>query len=625
MYLIECAPITKNREALELTYFSKAEHEIGTVVSIPVKNKNVLAVVLRSTILEKEKMSIKQADYALKKIHSRNKHNLFLKETIEAAMKTANFFLVGTGSVIDKFTPNAILNKKPEVPKRRTKTERFGVFTLQGNTYDRIIEYKSILRESFSKKRSVILVAPTTIEANYFFKELSKGIENYCFLIESTQKENDIIKNWVDAINCNHPILGVITPFALTLPRHDVGTIILERENSRSYNSFDSIRIDARSFSEDLASTYGAKLLIGDTTLRIETLFREESEEVSRLATSKERAQSNAKTALIDMKIDKAGEKKDFEIMSKEAKMLIEETIEENDRCVVFAARKGTSPITVCKDCESIVLCNTCSAPVVLHERQNGNYFLCHRCGEKRDTKEYCKTCGSWNLMPLGIGIDRVAKLLNDNYPEIKLFTISSDYVKNAKIAKQKIDEFYKTPRAVLLGTEMIVPYLQRTFENGIIVSLDSFFGVPDYKINEKIFHLIVSLRSNTMKNFVIQTRNAQNFVLESASRGDILGFYRKEIANRKNFFFPPFSKIIKITIIGKKDDVAQEMKVLSEKMKNYDPAIFPVFSPRNGGKSSLSMLLRIAPKLDLDQETESLLKSLPRNFFVEVNPDSIV
>lgn len=625
MYLLECAPISRNMRKEKLSYYVKDKIELGSIITIPIRSKNVPALVIKSTPLSDEKMAIKQAGFQLKKISQKKPINLFLEETVSAAGLVSEYFLTNTGSVLETFTPSCVLEARPPIIRKRHASDRFHLYSLQGGIEDRILEYKSMIRESFAQKKSVLLLAPTGEEVNFFGRELSRGIEKYAFIIASTKTPKEIKKLWTEALSGTHPVLIITTPFALTIPRFDIGTIIIERENSRGYLSIKYPYIDARYFAEKLAECLKCRCVIADTTLRIDTIWREEKDEIVRMPTSKQRVQTSSHSHIVDMKIDSKGEKLKFALLSSEALTTIAESIEENERVVVYATRRGSSPLTLCGDCESVVICDECGAPVVLHERGDDPYFLCHRCGERRSAKEVCKICGSWNLKALGIGIDRVHELLENTFPNAKIFVVSKDHSSNSTTTKKRIDEFYKTPRGILLGTEMILPYLERQFEHCIITSLDSLFGIPDYKMHEKIFHLVVTLRHLSSKTFLLQSRNANNFVLQSAGRGDVQNFYRQEIENRRMFQFPPFCKLIKCTIVGKKDYVADAMQKLSASLANLDTFIFPAFVPKGTGKTALSMLIRITEDKPLDSASRELLSQLPHNYYIEINPDSVV
>ena len=48
-------------------------------------------------------------------------------------------------------------------------------------------------------------------------------------------------------------------------------------------------------------------------------------------------------------------------------------------------------------------------------------------------------------------------------------------------------NKFLKSPRSILVGTEFALSYFDRRIEKSAVISLDSLFAVPDYKIIERI------------------------------------------------------------------------------------------------------------------------------------------
>lgn len=629
MFIVECSPITRGPIKERLSYFSKGEPKLGSVVEVPVRNKKIPALILKITPLSEEKLTIKKASFPLKKIERQKTSHLFLPETISAAEKTANYFLSTVGNVLDAFTPSSVLNKlftlKSTPKKNNKKPKESGVYTLQGGISDRLQDYKSLIREHFAKGESVLFIVPTIAEANHFNKELSRGIERYSYIFEGSQKPKDIIDTWKQVLSSKHPVMITTTPFALTIPRADLGCIILERENSRGFKTLHNPPLDARFFAEQLAKNYGARMIIADTALRIETIYREENGEILRRQTSKLRVPTTASSTIIDMKKKSDGEKKEFAIIDPKVKPVIEEALLNNERIVVFAARRGVASICLCGDCGTLVKCLNCDTSVVLHQRGDEPYFLCHQCGERRSAQELCRGCGSWNLKSFGVAVDKVAEVLKESFPTANIFVGSKDNIRSATSAKILFEKFYQSPRAILVGTEFIIPYLSKPFEHTIIASLDSLFSVPDYKIHEKIFHLTTTLRHLSTKTFTIQTRQSNHFVLECASRGDIAGFYRQEIEYRKSFRFPPITTLIKITAEGKKEEISEKMKELLTVFSPLDATIFPAYIPKKLGKHSLHMLLRLPEGSWIDEKVMSTLETLPRNLLVEINPDSVI
>ena len=300
-------------------------------------------------------------------------------------------------------------------------------------------------------------------------------------------------------------------------------------------------------------------------------------------------------------------------------------TQENNEHMFIFVARRGLSPTTLCNDCGTIVLCHFCKAPTVLHRSNKENFFLCHRCGERRSALEKCANCGGWNLTALGIGMEKVYEELSGKFPEIKIFKIDSDNSPTHKIACQTIKKFYESPGSILLGTEMALVYLSEKVANAAVISIDSFFSLPDFRINEKVLNILLKIRSFAAKNFLIQTRDISQKVIEYAIKGNLAEFYRDEINNRQSFEYPPFSNLIKITVSGEKKKVAEEMDKLEKYFDSYHLAIFPAFTPYAKGKYSMHALLKIPRDSWVDAALLDKLKNLPPYFNINVDPESLL
>jgi len=143
--------------------------------------------------------------------------------------------------------------------------------------------------------------------------------------------------------------------------------------------------------------------------------------------------------------------------------------------------------------------------------------------------------------------------------------------------------------------------------------------------IKEKIFYLLLRLRSMSGKRFVIQTRDVSKKLFENAVRGNLIDFYRDEILERKRFSYPPFKKLIKITREGGQNEVKKDMEFLREKLAAYDPIIFPAFVARSKGKERVHALLKIEPERWPDTKLVLALRSLPPSFLVDVEPEMIL
>ena len=103
-----------------------------------------------------------------------------------------------------------------------------------------------------------------------------------------------------------------------------------------------------------------------------------------------------------------------------------------------------------------------------------------------------------------------------------------------------------------LVGTAKAIVYLDKKVENVAIVAVDGMLAIPDFRMNERIFNMLLRLRRLASKNFFIQTRKSDNKIFEYAAKGDLVNFYREEIADRQLLGYPPISLLIKISLRGK-------------------------------------------------------------------------
>jgi primosomal protein N' (replication factor Y) len=320
-------------------------------------------------------------------------------------------------------------------------------------------------------------------------------------------------------------------------------------------------------------------------------------------------------------------EKKRFRVLSNELEDLIKTNRDESTHLFAFATRRGLSSITVCDDCENIVMCRQCKTPVVLHTSEDSgrNFFMCHVCGDRRSAEETCQSCGSWRLTPLGIGVDRVYEEIKTSFPDVDIFRIDADSTKTDKQIKETLEKFKAKPGSILVGTEMAMQYLGDKIDHIAVVSLDSLFSLPDFRIQEKIMYLLVRLRAQSSRSILVQTRRAEQKVFEYGLKGNLSDFYRDNLEERKQFSYPPFSTLVKITIEGKKDEIANEMGEIAKFLEPIEIDVFPAFTSTVRGKSVIHGLIKIPSNSWPDSDLISKIRTLPPNITIKINPESLL
>ncbi len=636
MKLLNVIPIARGINKESLSYFTSSDISVGSVVKVPLRKKTVPAIVISSEEVADVKAEIKNASFETRKVEKIKSSTLLLPEFMATVSEAATYFASTSGSVLHSVIPKIIIE---EAEKIKVKTKEFKniraheKLAIQSNDEERYATYKSLIREEFAKSFSVFFCLPTVQDIKKAHEKLSKGIEQYTFVLHGLLTKKEQIELWNKAANEEHPSLIIATGSYLGIPRNDIGTIIVDKENARAYKCQGRPFIDIRNFAEKLAEKIRAKIIFGDLLLRTETVWRHNEAEIFEVAPLKFRSLTTAEIKLVNMKQippedlerGKEGKEPKFKLFSDELLEQIESNRDNDENIFIFVARRGLFPSTICGDCGNLVKCNSCGSPTVLHKASSENFFLCHRCGEHRSAMEKCSNCQSWRLSTFGIGIESVEKELVEKYPDIKIFKIDSDSASTHKKALDTVAKFYASPGSILLGTEMALLYLKDIIANTAVVSIDSFFSIPDFRVNEKVMNILLKIRALTSRNFLVQTRDIEHKILKYAIGGNLADFYRDEIKERENLFYPPFSIPIKITLQGDKKTVLAGMEKLQKDMSPFEIDIFPAFVPISKGKFSMHGLIKIKRQEWINQELLNKLRSLPPSYTTNVDPESLL
>jgi len=636
MKLLAVIPISKGINKETLSYFTGADVSVGAVVKVPLRKKIIPGIVTEVSDVSDVKADIKNASFETRKIEKIKSSPLLSKEFMQAVETASLYFASTSGAILNSLVPKSILENTDKIKinfNEKVDLRAHEKLVVQSDDEERYATYKSIIREEFAKGYSVFFCLPTIQDIKKAYEKLAKGIEQYTFVLHGNLTKTEQIEIWNKAANEGHPVLIVCTGAFLCLPRSDIGTIIVDKENSRSYKNQTRPFVDIRTFAEKLAEKLKARIIFGDLLLRTETLYRQNNAEIFEIGSLKFRSLTTSAQELVDMRQplpenlekDKEGQEPKFKLFSDSLLNLIEQTSENDENMFIFVARRGLFPSTVCGDCGTIVKCNTCGAPTVLHKSSTENFFLCHRCGERRSALEKCHDCQSWRLTTLGIGIEKVEEELKEKFPELKIFKIDSDSAATHKKALDIAAKFYASPGGILLGTEMALLYLTEKIASTAVVSIDSFFSIPDFRINEKVLNILLKIRSMTSRKLLIQTRDINQKIFKNAIQGNLADFYRDEITERRALDYPPFSTLIKITLQGEKRSVLAGMEKLQKDMAPFELDVFPAFIPITKGKFNMHALIKTKREDWVAAELLEKLKNLPPLFTINIDPESLL
>ncbi|MEI6553658.1 MAG: hypothetical protein WCO09_03755, partial [bacterium] len=407
MYILTVHPIQRSTFKETLTYWAPHNFNAGSIIYVPFRNKNILALVETCINATESKADIKNADFIARKIESKKTITAVSPSLIKACQSVSREYAYPIGAIIKTIIPECallyaeeIINKKGKHPsekdsdanidanesKTESKEEAHSVsrkssveiennddneddgfteqpssrdiFVFQTNTTDRYGTYKSIIREEFAKKKSVVIIAPTVNSAEEIYEELSRGISDYAYLLHGGINKKKQVEIWGKALNESHTIALITTPSFVGLPREDIATIVVERESSRSYITMFKPLFDYRYLFQKWSKELKARLIYGDILLRVETLYKRERGEVFDFFPISMRIEKRPNTIIVDMseplRKEKAKKEKDKInsknnlIYSEELESQVEYAGKKKEKMIIFTARRGLAPQTVC-------------------------------------------------------------------------------------------------------------------------------------------------------------------------------------------------------------------------------------------------------------------------------------
>lgn len=612
---------------------------------MPIRNKKTLALVAASVRAELAKTEVKKMSFNLRKVAEDKGPSVFADEFLEAVRETAKYFAVSDSAALSALIPNVFVEAYDKISKINSETA--GAFENMFNNLisekllfqyplaDRLSVYKTLVRESFARGKSIFIVLPTEQDITNFGAALAKGVEQFTFSLHSGLSAKKNLKSFEKLMFSSHPALILATPPFLSMPLRSVGTIILERETSNAYRTIKKPYLDLRIFAEIYAAKIGAKFILGGDLLRFETIARQELEHLHTLHPLSFRIDFSGEIEVVARIKKERGSP--FRIFSKENLQEIERALERKKNVFIFSLRKGLATETVCRDCGDTLLCADCASPLVLYvsSARKKRIFVCNRCERDWGTEKTCARCGSWNLTPLGIGTDTVYEEIKKTFPGAAIYKLDKESAKSASGAKKICKEFESESGAILIGTEMAFFYLKKKVPFSIIAAFETLWSVPSFRMSEKILQIGVKMAEVTSEKILVTTKNTRDSVILAIASGNLLQFIREELADRQKLGYPPYARFIKISHLGDKEEKEKARKFLSEFFEGYQPEIFSGFVARLKGKYATNALIKIDPKRwslpalslnsQIDENLHQKLTSLPPNFEVSVDPEDLL
>ncbi|SDL60871.1 replication restart DNA helicase PriA [Pedobacter sp. ok626] len=442
-----------------------------------------------------------------------------------------------------------------------TEFEQKDVVLLHGITASGKTQiYIKLIEKAIEKGGQVLFLLPEIALTTQIVQRIQRYFGDVIGVYHSKFNNNERVEIWNKVLNGKYRVvLGARS--AVFLPFKELKLIVVDEEHESSFKQQEpSPRYQARDVAVYLAHLHQAKAVLGSATPSLESYYNAVNHKYG-LVTVNERF-GGVELPLHEV-VSISEETKKKKMVSYFSSKLIDEianTIEQKEQVILFQNRRGYATILICATCGFAPKCVNCDVSLTYHK--TSGKLHCHYCGYHQSSINICPACGSVHIEQKGFGTERVEEELSLVFPDAKIARLDVDSTRTKNGLQQIISDFQEKKTDILIGTQMVAKGLD--FDNVTLIGVinaDTLFNYPDFRAFERSYQLLAQVagragRRNKQGKVIIQAYDDSHRIIKQVIENKYLEMYNEELAERKMFHYPPFTRLIFINIKHKDQDL---------------------------------------------------------------------
>jgi len=419
--------------------------------------------------------------------------------------------------------------------------------------------YIHLIRQALERKQQVLYLLPEIALTVQIMQRLQHVFGNRLGIYHSKYSDAERVEIWQKQLSKNpyDVILGARS--AVFLPFQNLGLVIVDEEHETSYKQQDPMpRYHARSTAIVLAQMFGAKTLLGTATPSVETYYNAKTGKYGLVELfQRYKGIELPEIQVVDVK-DLQHRKMMNGPFSPYLLNKVREALEHGEQAILFQNRRGYAPVIECKQCGWVPHCQHCDVSLTLH--RNLNQLTCHYCGYTYQVPTECPACGCHELRTKGYGTEKVEAEVQDIFPEARIARMDLDTTRSRSAYERIISDFASGRTNLLIGTQMISKGLD--FDKVSVVGIlnaDSMLNYPDFRAYEHAFMMMAQVSGRAGRKgkrglVVLQTKSPDLPIIQQVVRNDYATHYQSLIAERQQFHYPPYYRLVYVYLKHKQD-----------------------------------------------------------------------
>ena len=484
--------------------------------------------------------------------------------------------------------------------------------------------YMHLMQEVLAKQQQVLFIVPEIALTTQLIMRLQRFYGPHVGVYHSRQSSAERVELF-QKVKQQDPSVQIVVGArsAIFLPFGDLGLVVLDESHEPSLKQHNPApRYHGRDAAIMLAHRHGAKVLLGSATPSLESFSNTQQKKFGLVSLNQRYGGVlPPHIELVDLS-EQYRKKLMKHHFSAPLIQAIEQVLSRGEQVVLFQNRRGFSALIECLTCGHVPQCPDCDVSLTYHSHQE--LLRCHYCGHEQGVPHNCVTCGGHELDRIGLGTQQIEQTLTALFPEARLARMDQDTTKGKYAFTRLIERMNQGEIDILVGTQMLAKGLD--FDRVSLVGIlnaDQLMNFPDFRAQERAFQLMSQVsgragRRGVQGRVLIQTYSPDHPLLRQVVNGDYTTMYQQQNEQRRQFQYPPYCKLIRVTIKHKELGLCQSAatwlyKVIEQKLGPLvlGPVAPPVSRIRN--QYIQQLLIKVPQEQSLSGTKVFLTKVLQR------------
>lgn len=446
--------------------------------------------------------------------------------------------------------------------------------------------YIELIKEALSKHRRVLYLLPEIALTTQLISRLR--VHFTVAVNHSRFTPSERLAAWKESLESDQPLLVLGARSALFMPLPDLGLIIVDEEHESSFKQYEpSPRYHARDTAVWMSNQHRCPILLGSATPSLDSMFNAQQGRYHLVQLFKRF--HTAPLPELEV-VDMIGARQRKEVKGNFSIELIDAmraALTKEESIILFQNRRGFSSFQQCQTCGHVEGCTRCDISLTYHK--GPQQLKCHYCGYQTPPVMKCSSCGGESVMHKGFGTEQIAEEAAQLFPKARVKRMDLDTTRGKHAFGDLIRSVEAGEVDILVGTQMVTKGLDFDKVGLVgIMSADNLLSYPDFRANERAFQVIEQVSGRTGRRtskgkVVIQAMKPRHNIIQMAMNHDYTGMMQRELGVRREFSYPPFVRLITITLKHRDQKLLQRASndfARSLRSKIGDRFLGPEFAP---------------------------------------------